>query len=1068
MSYQATFKGWDKLDRSDLLVAYRKAKADVFFENSFPTAIKFAEYEQDLLANLDALLVQLKKHQGFANKKSLLGEFRLVPKKLGRDQKHDAPSGHVHFSDSNRAFDALIGRNELTPGFRIIGDFPVDAHVISSLWINMVGHKLDACLDDTAYGSRLRRVRTEDLIGEDDVRPFHLTAVGSFQPYYQPYKRWRSEGFKAIRTELENERDVIAVSLDLRSFYHQVDPAFLGTIDFMESIGLVGEDALSENEVEFTQQLSLFLVSWARGAEKFAKKIKKGGDTELTGGLTIGLTASRIVSNVLLQSWDRLVQEKLTPVHYGRYVDDMFLVMRDPGSLSCMQDLMRFLQERLGKRRFKEDGEPGCGLWKISLGRRYQKKSVIHLQAQKQKMFVLKGQSGMDLLDAIEKEIHELSSEYRLMPSPDQLEQTTAAKVLSAAGSVGEGADNLRRADDLTIRRLSWSLHMRHVETLSRDLPKNSWKKQRQDFYQFAHDHVLRADKLFDHFSYLPRLLGFAVALDEWEQAEAIVAKSFTALDQLEAATGDGNKIEVNGNPFIAKSNLWNYVRSALAWWFIDAAARFYKPDNLLGKPPSKRVARLAEIFLEQRSKELRSIEDFLTFDFGVHEFYEKAPLLASCDLSRIPYKEILKLEAAKTLISGKKRPKSDQLLMKAFKGTGLLDLDALSEFLNESRIQRLHRLETGKRSGEALRPYLFPTRPYTPMEIAELVPWCVGLGKPKQYAPSVQWARFVRALRGVWVKPTLLGEEKTDKKISKKPHRIIQIGDGETDSVIVAITNLLTSDDMWAASASGKPKLTLDRYKRISDLVNQAIQVRPKPDYLLLPELSLPREWVNSLASRLNQSGINLIAGTEYLHLDRKGIVSHACLQLIDNRMGFPTPVRVWQEKRKPAVGEEMELTSKFGKIWASSERGKRKVYRHNDFYFGLMVCSELQNSKARVSYQGNVDALMALAWNQDLETFSALVEAAALDVHAYTVLVNNRKYGDSRVRSPAKESFRRDLARLRGGENDFCVTVKLDVKSLREFQSRAKQWPGKSDRFKSVPGGYRLLPKRRIKPPK
>lgn len=83
------------------------------------------------------------------------------------------------------------------------------------------------------------------------------------------------------------------------------------------------------------------------------------------------------------------------------------------------------------------------------------------------------------MLDSIEKEIYELSSEHRLMPSPDQLEDSTAARVLSAAGSVGEQADTLRRADGLTIRRLSWSLQLRHVETLARDLPPSEWVKQR-------------------------------------------------------------------------------------------------------------------------------------------------------------------------------------------------------------------------------------------------------------------------------------------------------------------------------------------------------------------------------------------------------------------------------------------------------------------------------------------------------------------------------------------------------------------------------------------------------------
>ncbi len=56
MSYKAVFSGWDNLTLEDLLVAYRKAKADCYFENCFPSAIKFAEYEENLIANLNAFL----------------------------------------------------------------------------------------------------------------------------------------------------------------------------------------------------------------------------------------------------------------------------------------------------------------------------------------------------------------------------------------------------------------------------------------------------------------------------------------------------------------------------------------------------------------------------------------------------------------------------------------------------------------------------------------------------------------------------------------------------------------------------------------------------------------------------------------------------------------------------------------------------------------------------------------------------------------------------------------------------------------------------------------------------
>lgn len=106
MSYQAVFTGWQNITLEDLLVAYRKAKADCFFENTFPAAINFATYEQDLLSNLKKLLKYLHEGNGFSGSKKLLGDFRLLPKKLSIKPKKNFPAnGHVHFSDPHRAVD---------------------------------------------------------------------------------------------------------------------------------------------------------------------------------------------------------------------------------------------------------------------------------------------------------------------------------------------------------------------------------------------------------------------------------------------------------------------------------------------------------------------------------------------------------------------------------------------------------------------------------------------------------------------------------------------------------------------------------------------------------------------------------------------------------------------------------------------------------------------------------------------------------------------------------------------------------------------------------------------------
>jgi hypothetical protein len=108
-------------------------------------------------------------------------------------------------------------------------------HVLSALWINLIGHKFDAVLPKTVYGSRLRRYRgtAEGKVGE-----YHVDALGSFQPYWDPYKRWREGGLKAIRGELNADRPVIALSLDLTGYYHNIDPTFLSDPEYLSIAGI--------------------------------------------------------------------------------------------------------------------------------------------------------------------------------------------------------------------------------------------------------------------------------------------------------------------------------------------------------------------------------------------------------------------------------------------------------------------------------------------------------------------------------------------------------------------------------------------------------------------------------------------------------------------------------------------------------------------------------------------------------------------------------------------------------------------------------------------------------------
>lgn len=111
----------------------------------------------------------------------------------------------------------------------------------------------------------------------------------------------------------------------------------------------------------------------------------------------------------------------------------------------------------------------------------------------------------------------------------------------------------------------------------------------------------------------------------------------------------------------------------------------------------------------------------------------------------------------------------------------------------------------------------------------------------------------------------------------------------------------------------------------------------------------------------------------------------------------------------------------------------------------------------------KAKVDVLFVPEWNQDTETANALVECAALDMHAYIIQCNDRQYGDSRIRAPAKDSWERDVLRVKGGVTDYCVIGEIDVQALRQFQS---SYCSLAKPFKPVPDGFEIVFCRKVLP--
>lgn len=231
--------------------------------------------------------------------------------------------------------------------------------------------------------------------------------------------------------------------MDLCQYFHRIDPEAIGTKGlWAETFGV----QLSRPQ----EILNLVLV---RALKAWAERVPEGT------GLPVGLLVSRVIANALLQDFDRAVTDQLNPVFYARYVDDILLVIRPQGQLDTPEKIMKYIADVLSDTAYLKEHELTLSLRLKNVGR-----SKLEFGANKQRIFDFRGKSGLDLLATINREIDELSSEFRLVPDFSEEEESVLRQALVADHDFEIGADSLRKADSLTIRRLGLAILLRNYE----------------------------------------------------------------------------------------------------------------------------------------------------------------------------------------------------------------------------------------------------------------------------------------------------------------------------------------------------------------------------------------------------------------------------------------------------------------------------------------------------------------------------------------------------------------------------------------------------------------------------
>ena len=995
----------------DLGLAYRKAKVDLYY-SSHASLDAIADYEDKLHAKLSALQIKLQgDDESWVAQPEFIGGWTLAAKLVDmscwEQYRKQNENGLIFSSPAEEWAHACALLADVDPPqkpkaeFRVMAHCSLDFHVLSTLWMLQVGHLFDAKLTACAYGNRLRRTQ--------DGKGINALSLGTFQPYLKPFRDWRDKGIQAMRSALDADKKIVALTADVSSFYHELNPGFMLAPAFLvDVLGL----QLTAHQAKLHRLFIQALQAWAAA-------------TPLKKGLPVGLPASAVVANVALAELDRIVEQELAPLYYGRYVDDILLVMENGASFRSTAELWEWVFARSGGKLAWVSGEKGK---QIGFQPAYLNDSQIRFANAKNKVFMLAGEPGKTLVDAIAHQIHARASEWRAMPRLPRSASHVGTDLLAATQSDGEAADNLRKADALTMRRAGFAIKLRDFEAYERDLEPDAWRAHRQAFFRAFVQHVLVLPQFFDLAVYLPRVIRLATACEDFEALHKILR----GLEQVCAQVTQHCELGIKACP----AHSLPPANELIARWQKQLYTAVHESICAAFPPRLSKVGKQA--WQAHMADYLPgNVDALLNWFLSPKGFQGQQARMFSFDLAHMPFRFIgLPSEmVARRGIPAKKTA---------------ANCPNASDLLPETVLDGNQRLARWIRFKDLPHGLLFATRPYN-------LPELFILNKAAYEASErVAMQAVVLAVRGF---------DLGDAAPTVDKHGVLQIPDGQPQQrYTIAVSSWKTQMASWTAAVMRMPDPDAERYGRLCRLLDGVIAQPQHSRYLVLPELALPAHWFIRIARKLQGRGISLITGIEYLHASRGRVRNQVWAALSHDGLGFPSLMIYRQDKQRPALHEEQELQRLAGLELRPDTAWKTPpILQHGGLRFALMICSELTNISHRAALRGKVDAVFVPEWNPDTETFNALVESAALDVHAYIVQCNDRQYGDSRIRAPFKESWQRDLLRVKGGITDYCVIGEIDVQALRQFQSSHRS-PAKP--FKPVPDGFEIDVGRKVLP--
>lgn len=1014
-----------EFDRELIDIAYKKLKGTIYFDKTqLPLVNKLVKFEgRNVSDKLDELVKYLndddEKWDEYVDE--VLNELDVLvyPKKILKQ------------SNDNIIFNEDHMQIEMEKAQYFI-DLPVAGHILGTLWVFTIGSFLDdrgkneiLKMYEHSYGNRLRK----NLFSKDGkiTKSPYL-----FEPYFSQYESWRNKALEYAKENLEKKRDILILSLDLKSFFYSVDfsEAYLQKI--------YNEYAEEDGRNTCIQRLNDFIFRVIEKYSNLVRNINNDEELALAGRnfLPIGFLPSNILSNYILNDFDKLINRQINPVYYGRYVDDIIIVDKveknnilkrnnkinkdtltvkkvidyyfcsnacsaescsDFNETFCNNNMNIFIPINQSSKDLEDKFESKDCSYRInpnifSCGTQ----NDIQIQNDKVKVFYFKEGETTILLDAFRNQIAKNGSEFRFLPDVgSMLNNHDYINIFNLCNS--ESPLKFRDVSDIVVDKFSLSKFLGKYRKSSSMISDNKELTFDQKVVS-----MLNYRSLIENYTLWERLLEITIINNHLESYLLLVKRILHAISIYK----DSKNLVKQNRTYFHKALYETLIAainrtSALCW----------------GKDIDDILNQIKALFDDAKPRKV------CRRNVTIRKQYIK-----SCMVN----KYILPLPIS--MISEEIFNEDKNINLCNFNDCICNLLSYESNCINYKYV-----------------PYVITPQELSFYLICKDIIRGDQVSNPKKQKEDIEklYYRFNFNLGNDGLN---FEEIKTNEIFKQKAENcyMISIDAPKKEKIKVAIGNAKLRKIDVERALTGHPNRSLERYQQVVEILNAAL--KEHVDLLILPENYLPFEWILNLSRLCANNQMGIITGIEHISSQDKKIYNLTAAILPYKKDDNKFAHVVYHHKVHYSPDEVRHIK---GYRLEPIEGNEYQLFQWRDLWFSLYCCFELTSIVERALFQSYVDLTIAVEWNQDVLYFSNIVESLCRDLHCYCIQVNSSDFGDSRIIQPTK-SVTRDIVKTKGGQNYSVLVDEIDVCRLRKFQCKEFELQKDDGSFKPTPPNF------------